>query len=150
MKYLISLLFLCFIHMTFAQSDKVVKWTASVKKELDNSYLLTLNGTIDKGFYVYSQFLESEDGPVKTTIKLDQAADISAMDKATEDGHKKEGFDPVFGMNLIKFSDHLLITKRIHAKTPLEKITGTIEFMSCNDEMCYPPTEVAFRAPIAN
>ncbi|HMG15883.1 MAG TPA: protein-disulfide reductase DsbD domain-containing protein [Saprospiraceae bacterium] len=150
MKLLFSLLCVCIMQMSFAQSDKVVKWTASVKKESANTYLLTLNAAIDKGFYVYSQFLESQDGPVKTTVTLDQAADISGMDKATEDGHKKEGFDAVFGMNLIKYSDHLIIVKRIHSKTALDKISGTIEFMSCNDEMCYPPTEVAFRAPISN
>ena len=150
MKFLLSLLCICLLQMSYAQSDKVVKWTASVKKEVGNTYLLTLNGTIDKGFYVYSQFLESQDGPVKTTIKLDQASDITGLDKATEDGHKKEGFDAVFGMNLIKYSDHLIIVQRIHSKTSLEKISGTIEFMSCNDEMCYPPTEVAFRAPISN
>lgn len=150
MKYLFTFVGLCCIQLLFAQSDKVAKWTASVKKDGPNSYTLTLKATVDKGFYVYSQFLTSDNGPVKTSVEIEPDANIVNVDKGTEDGHKKEGYDEIFAMNLIKFSDQLTITKHIKTKANLEKISGTIEFMTCNNEMCYPPAQVSFRAPIAN
>lgn len=150
MKFLFTILGFCLLQIASAQSDKVAKWTASVRQDGPNTYILTLKATIDKGFYVYSQFLKSDNGPVKTTVRLDDDSNIKSVDTGSEDGHKKEGYDKVFEMNLIKFSEQLTITKRITTKSKLEKISGTIEFMTCNDEMCYPPAEVSFRAPIAN
>ena len=150
MKFLFTIIGLCLVQIVFSQSDKVAKWTASVKADGPNSYILTLKATVDKGFYVYSQFLKSDDGPVKTTVRLDTDTNIIKVDKGEEEGHKKEGYDEIFAMNLIKFGEHLTITKRITTKSKLEKISGTIEFMTCNDEMCYPPSEVSFRAPITN
>jgi thiol:disulfide interchange protein DsbD len=150
MKLLITIVSLCLLQIATAQSDKVAKWTASVKQEGPNTYTLTLKATIDKGFYVYSQFLKSDNGPVKTMVRLDVDKNIKSVDSGKEDGRKKEGYDAIFEMDLIKFSEQLIITKRITTKSKLEKISGTIEFMTCNDEMCYPPAEVSFRAPIAN
>ena len=130
-----------------AQSDKVVKWSATATKEADNYYSLTLTAKIEKPWYVYSQFI-SDDGPVKTSVRLENAEKLDLSEKSTEEGIKKAGFDDVFGMELVKFSNQMIIKQRIKSTTPLDYISGYIEFMTCNSEICYPPAEVYFRTPV--
>ena len=130
-----------------AQSDKVVKWTATAVKESDNLYTLTLTARIEKPWYVYSQFL-ADDGPVKTSFRLENAEKFDLSEQPTEEGNKKAGFDEIFGMELVKFSNQMVIKQRIKTNSPIESLSGYIEFMTCNNEVCYPPAEVYFKTPI--
>lgn len=131
----------------FAQSDKVVKWTATAEQESDNTYILTLSAKIDKSWHVYSQFI-SDEGPVKTSVRLENADKLEMVGKSTEEGIRKEGFDDIFGMELIKFSKQMTIKQRIKSAQALDSISGDIEYMTCNNEICYPPVEVHFKTPV--
>lgn len=147
MRLLIFGLFFCLSASAFGQSDKVVKWSATAVKEADNYYTLTLTARIEKPWYVYSQFL-ADDGPVKTSFRLDNAEKLDLTQKPTEEGGKKSGFDEIFGMELVKFSNQMIIKQKIKSEKPLDQISGYIEFMTCNNEVCYPPAEVFFKTPI--
>jgi thiol:disulfide interchange protein DsbD len=138
---------LLFTSILFSQSDKVVKWSASAIKESDNTYLLTLTAKIEKPWFVYSQYI-SDEGPVKTSFRLENNEKLDLSEKAIEEGTRKEGFDEIFGMQLIKFSNQMIIKQRIKSKQPLDAVSGYIEFMTCNNEICYPPAEVYFRTPV--
>ncbi len=145
MKFILPILMLFTISIA-AQSDKIVKWTATATKVKDNSYKLELRAKIQEGYYVYSQFLENDNGPVRTGFSIEQT-DLDVQ-KITEKGKKKEGFDDIFGMNLIKYSDEMVITQMISSKKPLITLSGFIDFMTCNNELCYPPASVYYTADI--
>jgi len=55
-------------------------------------------------------------------------------------------FDKTFNLNLAYFSKQAVLTQKIklNSKEKLE-IKGYIEYMSCNDETCTPPTEAEFK-----
>jgi thiol:disulfide interchange protein DsbD len=143
MKYLFSILFVTFATLSFAQTNNTTSWTFESKKTAPNEYTITIKATIKEGWYVYSQYLESDDGPVRTEIILDKNEGIELVEKATEEGNKVSGFDDMFGMNIIKYKKTLSITQKVKAKKG-EKFKGFVTFMTCNDEQCLPPSDVPF------
>ncbi|MCC7465810.1 MAG: hypothetical protein IT261_06050, partial [Saprospiraceae bacterium] len=68
----------------WAQSP--VKWSFSAKDAGNCQVDLILTGTIEDGYYTYSQFLESEDGPVATTITFQEGPHFKLIGKAKESG----------------------------------------------------------------
>ena len=82
-----------------------VKWRFEIEKVSGNDYKLKYIAKVDKGWTVYSQYT-ADDGPVPTSINYDEISGIELIGKTTESGSKKEGMDPFFGVNVIKFTAH--------------------------------------------
>ena len=143
MKYLFSILFVTFTSLSFAQTNNTTSWTFESKKTAPNEYTVIMKATVKDGWYVYSQYLESDDGPVRTEIFLDENEGIELVGKSTEDGNKVTGYDSLFDMNIIKYKKQLTITQKVKAKKG-EKFKGSLTFMTCNDEQCLPPSDIPF------
>ena len=121
--------------------EKPVTWTTKAEKISDTEFYLIVDGAIQPQWNIYSQFLESQDGPVPTTLQF-LADGIETVGKTEESGHKKEGFDEMFGMNVVKYSEHVVFKQRIKLlKKDLKKVAVTINYMSCNNELCLPPKD---------
>jgi Disulphide bond corrector protein DsbC len=142
-KILFCALALLMAGVMFAQQSPV-KWSYEAKKVSDGQYDLVFTANISDGWYVYSQYLESDDGPIRTSFRFDENAAVKLEGKNVEDGHKYEGFDDLFGMNIIKFKGNTTFTQRVKI-TATTKLTGNLEFMTCDSERCLPPVEVPFR-----
>lgn len=121
-----------------------VKWAFSAKDAGNCQVDLIFTGTIDEGWYTYSQFLESEDGPVATSLTFNPAPGYKLVGKAKEGGEIIKVHDKVFDMNLTKFKHKAVLTQRVEVSDPSKPIAGYITFMTCNDEMCLPPKDVDF------
>ena len=121
-----------------------VKWSFSAKDAGNCQVDLVFTATIDEGWYTYSQFLESEDGPVATLITFSPAPGYQLVGKAKEGGEIITVHDPVFDMKLTKFKHKAILTQRISVTDPSKPITGYINYMVCNDEMCLPPKDADF------
>jgi len=143
MKYFFFILFLSFASFSFAQTNNTISWTFKSKKTGPNEYAIIMKATVQNGWYVYSQYLESDDGPIRTEIVLEGNKKVELIEKATEEGTKITGFDNLFDMNITKYKKHLTITQKIKVKKT-KKIKGYITFMTCNDEQCLPPSDVPF------
>jgi thiol:disulfide interchange protein DsbD len=139
---LLAALPLLFAASVFAQNP--VKWSFSTKDAGNCQVDLIFTGTIDEGWYTYSQFLESEDGPVATSLTFNQQPHFKLIGKAKESGEIIKAFDKVFEMNLTKFKHKAILTQRVEVSDPTKPIVGYIGFMVCNDEMCLPPRDVDF------
>lgn len=131
------------VNSTWAQSDPV-QWSFESKKINATEYDLVFTAQVNKGWFIYSQYLESNEGPIPTSFEFEENEKVEFVGEIKEEGHKKEGFDDIFGMNLIKFSDQVTFTQRIRLKGKLNKIDGSLEFMTCDDERCLPPLTVEF------
>jgi thiol:disulfide interchange protein DsbD len=120
-----------------------VKWTYQAQKAGNGEYDLVFTAHIQDGWYVYSQYLESDEGPIRTTFTFDENTKVEMVGKNAEAGHKHEGFDDLFGMNVIKFSGEPTFTQRVKVKSATQ-LSGRLEFMTCDNERCLPPKEVEF------
>ncbi len=141
---------------TFAATaqPKPVKWTFDSRSVGGDEYELIFTAKIDEGWTVYSQFLTSDDGPVRTSFSFKEDKKnphFQLVGKAEESGGRKEIDDKVFGMKLIKFYHDGIFTQKIKASDPSKPIEGYLTFMTCNDKMCLPPEDVdfSFRLPAA-
>lgn len=121
-----------------------VKWTYQAVKVADGEFDLVFKPAITDGWYVYSQYLESEDGPIPTSFHFEDNAAVQLVGKVEEGGEKHEGFDDLFQMNVVKFSGQPTFTQRVKISGEA-KITGYVEYMTCDETRCLPPTEVDFR-----
>jgi len=146
MRHIATLLFAFFLSLgaSYAQILDPVEWTWKAKHISGNEFELIYNAKIDDGWSVYSQYLESDDGPVKTSFNYDEGTHFILKGKNVETGNKKEAFDEVFQMNLVKFKKEGIFTQKITISDYSKPVTGYLTFMTCDDKRCLPPTDVDF------
>ena len=120
-----------------------VSWDIALKALGGDEYALTYTGNIENGWTVYSQFT-ADDGPYPTEVTY-ESPDIEKVGKGTESGHKKEGFDKIFEVEVIKMlaDEPYVITHKIKAGD-VDKLKGYLTYMACDASKCLPPTDVEF------
>jgi hypothetical protein len=146
----ILLSIICSIGVTYSQSGsaKQVKWTATAKKTGDKQYELKLTASISGDFHMYAQEAGVE-GPVPTSISFTPNPLLIIDGKAIEVGKKITKVEKAWDGKVNFYEKTVTFTQKIKAKTKAKtNIIGKVEFMVCNDEVCLPPSEYAFKVPI--
>mgnify|MGYP001823124180 CR=1 FL=1 len=140
MKKLLVILVLTITTSGFAQILDPVKWSTSVNKISDTEYELVATATIEDKWHLYSQTVP-EGGPIATSFTFEGNSNYLKKGNTKEEaGHTVD--DPIFGMK-IKFFDKITSFKqrvKLRGKVPFN-ISGSVEFMVCDDTRCLPPTE---------
>lgn len=149
MRKLKILTFVCTLLFCFgasqAQIFDPVRWDFTTEHIKGNDYNIVFHAQIDPGWAVYSQYLERDDGPIATSIAFDQGEHFALTGKGEEDpATRKEGHDPLFDMNLVKYFKSMTIKQRVKIKDFARPVAGSLTFMTCDDERCLPPAEVDF------
>jgi thiol:disulfide interchange protein len=121
-----------------------VEWEFTAKKLSEGKYLLQLYATIEKGWHLYSQHLPPDDGPVPTFFHFNKQVGIELIGETEEKGTLISEYDPNFMMELDFFAKEVTFEQTIEVKAGVEKVSGELEFMVCNDKMCLPPELVEF------
>ncbi len=127
----------------FAQLNPV-KWSYEAISVGDSEYELVFTAHITDGWYVYSQYLESDDGPIPTSFTWGEEAGVELIGKTEEAGSMHEGYDDIFEMNVVKYSGRPTFKQRVRVN-PNTLLTGYLEYMTCDNDRCLPPTEIEFR-----
>ncbi len=126
-----------------AQILDPVTWDFEIKELESGKYEVKLNANLEEGWYIYSANLPSDEGPIPTSISFSSPDNIATIGKVIEEGKKVEGFDELFGMNVIKFSSNVSFSQKISAKE-LEYLKGNVRFMTCDQHKCLPPKQIPF------
>lgn len=124
-----------------------VKWKFSSEKINDKESYLVLTAQIEKGWHVYSQFIE-EGGPIPTSFKFNPSTDYKLIGKVTESPKAVSAFDKNFNMKISWHKDQVIFKQKVGLNVPKTDISGVLEFMVCDDERCLPPAEVEFKIPV--
>jgi thiol:disulfide interchange protein DsbD len=144
MKVLINLCLLLWTTQFVSAQEQKVSWDATIEKSANEEYTLVLKGEIEYGWYLYSQYLENDEGPIPTKVYLEELEGLEKVGKAEELGEKIEGYDAVFMMNVTKYKENITIRQKLNVPAGTAFFTGSVEFMTCDDEQCLPPTQVEF------
>jgi thiol:disulfide interchange protein DsbD len=140
-------LFLAFLFITevsLAQIENPVHWKFTTKKTAENEYDLVFQASIDKGWHVYSQFLESDNGPIASTFTFDKNNNIQLVGKVSE-SKSITLFEKAFEMNVSYFLDKATFTQHVKVlKEGKQNIKGYLNFQTCDESKCLPPTDVDF------
>jgi thiol:disulfide interchange protein DsbD len=130
-----------------AQILEPVKWHFSSEHQEVNQVLLRFTATIEPGWHLYSQEVP-ENGPIPTTFTFNKS-DAYKPEGRVSEPRPYEEFDESFGMDIKFFKDEVVFTQIVHLKTDDPVIiSGSVEFMVCDDIRCLPPTTVDFSFPL--
>lgn len=127
-----------------AQIIKPVKWTFSSKKVKNDVYEVHMTANIQSGWTIYSQTTPGG-GPLPTTIKFAKNPEVLVGGNVKEVGELKKKHEDVFGVDVHYFSGKVDFVQLVKLKNNKPtRLSGTVEFMACDDQQCLPPEEVEF------
>jgi len=127
----------------FAQIQDPVQFKSEWKKISDTEAQIVFTGVIDEGWHVYSTDLPSG-GPISATFNTDTMEGIELDGKLMPEGKEIEAFDKVFDMNLRYFEEKATFVQKLKITAATYFIEGFLQYGSCNDENCLPPTNIEF------
>jgi len=142
---ILSLLILLFSLTGFSQIYDPVKWTFELKNTGKTTANIVLKATIDEGWHVYGMNIP-DDGPRPTNIVFEKIQNAKLVGKVQGLSKLKEVYDPNFDMTLSWYANEAVFVQKI-SFTDASKVgvQGSVEYMTCNDESCLPPTEKVFQ-----
>lgn len=137
------LLLVCSSDLLTAQMADPVKWQFSSEALGGSEYLLTFKADVETGWFIYSQHLD-EGGPIPTTFEFEKQTGVELLGALSETGKRKEGYDELFDMNIVKFGGETIFQQKIKVNETVANVKGYLTFMTCNHETCLPPVDVDF------
>ena len=133
---------------SFAQVKNPVKWTFSSKKIDATTYEVHMSATLENGWHIYSQ-TTPDGGPVPTSIEFTKNPLLNLEGAATETGKLEQRHEELFGVDVKQYSSKVDFVQTVKIKGNVKTtLNGTIEFMTCNDHECLPPTKQQFSIPL--
>ena len=128
----------------FAQTPlKPVTWNATYVSTSASEGEIQFTATIDKKWHIYSQ-RPTDAGPIPTSFTVSPNADFELVGKV-EEGEAHEEFVAAFDAKVFVFSEKAVFKQKIKLKNQKgTTIKSTLEFMTCNDVQCLPPTMIDF------
>ncbi|MDI9357758.1 MAG: protein-disulfide reductase DsbD family protein [Phycisphaerales bacterium] len=151
MKYLLSviaIIFCGFIVTASAQISDPVHWKYQVVKKGSAQYELVITATIQDGWHIYSHET-GKGGPVPTTVTINQSPLIKLLGNVKELGNRQQNFDANFNTQVQYYEGIVRFTQLFSMVANVSTdMSGTIEYMVCNDRECLPPNTIDFSVAI--
>jgi DsbC/DsbD-like thiol-disulfide interchange protein len=147
MKYLSVTFLIIFLRLSvFAQIEQPVKWAYAAKKISNKEAVIFIKATIDNGWHIYSQNTK-DGGPVKTSFTFVPASGYSLLGKTAEPVPITH-FEKSFSMDVSYFENTVIFQQKVKLKKNQTIVKGSLEYMTCNDHKCLPPSDVDFRVAV--
>lgn len=141
MKKTIFILLSAFIiNTSFGQILNPVKFSYSTVKKSNNQYEVHIKTAVDPKWHIYSIY-NPDGGAQPTELTFTNAKSVG---KAKEAGKMKTIFEKEFNVNQKYFEQNVDFIQTVKVAPGSKKVSGTIEYMVCNDKQCLPPKTVAF------
>ncbi len=129
-----------FTSCAFAQEH--AHWKFFARKIDSVQCEIHLCATIDKGWYIFSQF---SDGPGSTTIKFESNHSVKFEGGAKEKGDIVKNHDPLFNTDVIRITGSVEFIQRVLVrKQKLQPVRGEVRTFACNGKTCLPPQNTPF------
>ncbi|MGN0231467.1 MAG: cytochrome c biogenesis protein CcdA [Muribaculaceae bacterium] len=147
MRYLISLLLAAASLVMCAQQDDIktpITWDNSFEMVSDTEAVATFTATIDNGWHLYSTQLP-DGGPSPTVVVWNKISGLEPTGELTADHAPIEKVDEMFELTLSWWEQKVTLTQHFNVTDPAAVLLeGYVEYSSCNDETCIPPTKEPF------
>ena len=142
----------------FGQIYEPVTWTYSKQQISESKYELIFEADIEEGWAIYSNDIKNngvncdiEICPLPVSFLFDESDGFVLVDNLIEDKeNKKTSFDPIFQMEVTKFSKKAIFRQVIELINDNVIVSGYLTFMTCDDTKCLPPTDVDFKYSFGN
>ncbi len=144
--YFAAVMLFLFTLTTKAQILTPVHWSYGAKKISATEAVVFFKATIDDGWHVYSQYVK-DGGPIKTSFTFKTSPDY-VVDGTTIEPTPIKRMEKVFNMEVGFFEKSVIFQQKIKLKKGQATVTGTLEYMTCNDHQCLPPDDQEFSVPV--
>ena len=144
-KGILTLLTLVLAVAARAQMADPVHFTSELKTGKGMEAEIVFMGKIDAGWHVYSTDL-GQDGPIAATFNVVKMEGVETVGKLVARGHEIKKYDELFGMELKYFEGAVTFVQKVRFTKPQYVIDCYLEYGTCDDKSCLPPTQVAFSA----
>jgi hypothetical protein len=139
-KLIFTLLSAFIIHTSFAQILSPVKFSYSSIKKGTNQYEVHIKTSVEPKWHIYSMY-NPDGGAQATAVNFTNGKSVG---KAKESGKLKTIFEKEFKVDQKYFEQNVDFIQMVKVAPGTKKVSGTIEYMVCNDKQCLPPKTVAF------
>ena len=144
---LLTIFFTLFYAYGFAEEP--IKWNVRSNNLGNQEYEVTITANLESGWHLYSQFLESDEGPLSTYITYNLNGVFETIGPTKEINVENE-FDPVWEMEISFFSHVAVFKQRIKSLNPDSMLfTGNVNYMICDDQQCLPPEDYTFEVDLS-
>lgn len=142
------LLFLLTLSQAFAQL-KPVKWKSHTEKAGSGEAVLVMEGTIDDGWHVYSQFTD-ENGSLPMIITYTGAGkDFQLIGKTSESKTEKK-YSDVFEVTETFFEHNIVLKQKVKIlKSGLTNIAAVVDYQVCQESCINDKEKFLFTLPAA-
>ena len=130
-------------NFSFAQILNPVKFSYSAVKKGSNQYEIHIKSMIDPKWHLYSVY-NPDGGAQATVIKLN----ATTVGKVKEVGKLKSIYDKEFNVDQKFFETSVDFIQVVKVTKGLKKLSGSVEYMVCNDRQCLPPKEIPFEVKL--
>lgn len=144
-RMILSLLMGLMVLAAQGQMVNPVHFSSQLKMLKGNEGEIVFSATIDDGWHVYSTDM-GNDGPISATFNVEKMEGVETVGKLQPRGQVTKQYDKMFGMELRFFEKKAQFVQKVRFTQSHYLIDCYLEYGACNDEMCMPPTEVAFKA----
>lgn len=132
----------------WSQMESPVQWTFEARPVSADEVDLVFEAAIQEGWKTYSpkqSYGEDALGPVPIGIFFDEGSHFSIAGELQEAGKRKEAQEPLFdNLTVAYYTGKAVFTQRVKVADFNKPITGYVESMACNEEMCLPPSAEDF------
>ena len=130
--------------IAIGQMKNPVSWDYAAKKKTANTYEITLTATVEHPWHIYSQNT-GKGGPVPTTVSFKTNPLVIKSGSVKEIGKLEKVFDKNFNTNVLFYSNQVQFVQTVKVKGNAKtNLSGTIEYMVCDDSQCLPPVKKSF------
>ena len=147
-RILLSILLLLAFANVNSQIIKPVKWSSKVEKISDAEFNLVMNGKIDEGWHVYSQFTP-DGGPLSAEFTFENGkGNYELVGKVKESPYKKQ-FNDVFGVDEYYFEKNVTFTQKVKIlNAKLTSIKAKIDYQVCMQSCINDKMQFTFSIPV--
>lgn len=144
MKKMLLVLFSLFTVLGFSQTPlKPVVWHVTYAEKSSTEGEIIFSATIEKKWHIYSQ-RPTDVGPIPTSFTIAPNANFELKGKVEEEDAHEE-FVAAFDAKVFVFSGTAVFKQKVIRKNNKSFTVNTsLEFMTCNDVQCLPPTTLDF------
>ena len=138
------LILLFYSNALFSQILNPVNWEFAYSKTGEMQYELVFTATIENRWHLYSQDIP-DGGPIPTSFSINESDNFELVGNVEEISKAEEKYDPSFDMILKLFSDKAVFVQKVNliSNEPVT-VSGSVEYMSCDDQRCLPPKDEEF------
>ncbi|HLN96121.1 MAG TPA: cytochrome c biogenesis protein CcdA [Flavobacterium sp.] len=140
------LLFLLVSLASWAQT-KPVKWSSRTEKSASGEIVLVIEGKIDEGWHVYSQFTD-ENGSLPMIVTFKGAGKGYQLIGKTTESKTIKKYSDVFGVDETFFEHNLVLRQKIKVLKPgLTTISALVDYQVCQESCINDKENFTFTLP---